>query len=236
MGACACNRSSDETIVRDFWQAIPLREVIPSKYTEHVKELIRKGSIDTESVYEKELVESHLLNKDHKDHSKKLFVGFKRDHPKLYNEFIVALFFLTKRDAREAHGAFIELIKTLNLDILSSGSNNEYEISKQEFVDILSLYVNLVSLYGVEYLKDFARDSLYFEKSLRQIYSVSHQHKFIDRQLENYKGYTIPLSKFFEHEYNNFADDTHVRDGLYETGLKEQGEAEKEEKANTESN
>lgn len=235
MGICACGRSSDESVVRDFWQSIPLREVTPTKYREYIDDLLRKGALDTESSYEKQLVETHLVNRDHKDQSRKLFIGFKRDHPKLYNQYLLALFFLTKRDARDARGAFIQLIKILNLDILTEGNNKDYEISKEQLIEILSLYVNLISFYGVEYLKEVAKDSLYFEKSLRQIYSTSHQNKFIERQLENYKDENVPLTNFFEHEYNNFADDTHVRDGLYEIGLKEQsGVPQDNSKANTE--
>lgn len=218
MGNCG---SSNEGIVKSFWEHIHLRKLDPTEYRDHVSEVLRTGTIDDEKHHQKDFVDKVLLNNDHKEISRKIFSNFKKSYPLQRNKYLAALFFLAKTDSKDAKHAFLDLLKLLNLKIVENNEQREPAFLKQDLVEILSLYVNLVSLFGVSSLKQISRDQ-YFENTLTQIYSPHHQKIYVDRQLAHYKGKFIPVNAFFDHEYLNFADDERVRDGLYAIGLEEQ--------------
>ena len=212
---------SNEGIVKGFWEHVNLRKLNPNEYRDHVYEAIRSGHMDDEKHHEKEFIDKVLVNNDHKDLSRKLFNNFRKTHPLKRNQYLAALFFLARSDGKDAKLAFLDLLKHLNLKIVENNEQKELAFVKSDLVEILSLYVNLVSLFGVSSLKQISKDN-YFESTLNQVYSPHHQRVFIDRQLAHYKTRFVPVQSFFDHEYINFADDERVRDSLYTIGLEEQ--------------
>jgi hypothetical protein len=239
MGVCACGRSTNENYLNDFWKALPIRGNTPQEYKTLIDPMLKDvNSIEAEKVFEN-IIEKHLSSSDHKSISATLWKDAKsKGWPKRFNEFLLALVFLTSPSDLKADGeTFLSIGKSLVPGaFISEGEGEKKTISivRVELQDVLDIYVNLISLYGVNYVKSTVPPTLQedFENNLKEAYSKTEQTALLNKHFESVyqKKEAIPLDDFITKSLKYFADDTGIRDELFNSWRQKKDEQEKKEK------
>jgi hypothetical protein len=218
MGAvCHCGRSSEESYFNEFWGNLPIRNISPASFLE----LLQKLKKDNLKVSDNKVFEEHLLplliNPEHRVMSKSLWLEAKnKEWPEYFNQVLLVLFFLTRRDIKEGKEVFIALSKELHPIV--RGEESKYFI-RAEIEGFLMLYVFLIANYSVEFLKPMAAGKEdEFSKNFHSAFSSDNQTRFLQEHFNlTYKDQTnISVDSFFEKSYNVFTDDVKIREAMFE--------------------
>lgn len=91
--------------------------------------------------------------------------------------------------------------------------NNLY-IKKSFLSDILKIYINLISLFTVDYLSELTSEKEDFLISMKEEFSYDNQDKFLIKKLEFYDSDSVSIDEFFDRELNSLSNDSLVRNGV----------------------
>lgn len=217
MGVCAtCQRSSDENTMKSFWNSLPIRSFTPTKFKTHLVTAAEKGNLFDEKHYLVHMMP--LLTYDNeKNTCDSLFLAARLNFSKRFSEYLLALMLLTTPNKTTAYSAFVEISKALKWNVLAEDKDDNLIIDIEYLIDIISIYVDLVTLFGLKYTKFLIEDKEKFEKEFTNIYAKSNQNKFIKEHFDTYykDQKSVKLDSFFTNSYLYFSDDTNVRDYLY---------------------
>jgi hypothetical protein len=219
MGCHCSGRQNYESVFKDFWGKIKLREITVKEYVESLKTNLKKGNI-TENRW-MTITDKLLTNPELAETSTSLFINALKnvDKEKQYLLFL-SLLFLCHKNSHDAKKYFTECIKIyFNKDFAPKvkEENDEIFLNKSRLMEIVSFYINLISLFSVKELSNLcAGNKKDFEMHLEKVFDQEIQRLYLEEELlQNYKeDELINLTNFFEKEYIDLTDDSKIRERL----------------------
>ena len=205
-----------------FWNGILIR----NKSLNDIVDLIRTKKKGTGNIDKKKLdlfIEALLINPDYKEISYKLFNNSLNEARKKNNEglFFLSLLFLGKGNETELTKNFLSIAMTqggLKNSILINLNNSKNLIKKESLYDLISFYVNMISLMNVEILSDINDNKEIFIQELNNKFCLENQKQFIDNKIfENYQNdEDIEIESFIIDKFTILINDTYIRQWIYQ--------------------
>jgi hypothetical protein len=224
MGACTCgSRISNEAIFKDFWDKIVLKNK-PAKDWQTIISIKRDAK-------EKKLTDGKwmeiidvMLVSDDKDVSVSLWRNAMKSSQEKGGEHLIVLacLFLVKKSSMDAKSSFISLASNYLKKFVVNEPTKTPQIKKEQMIEIITFYVNLISLFSVKEISSHAQNKKEFEAQMERIFSQQVQQFYISELMQPYKDDWVDLDKFFESQYMILTDDVKIRERLtaiYEVGL-----------------
>ena len=218
--ACACTRSDSE--LSDFWHKIEIRKINSKDWKDLVK--FRKDkSGETKNIPEKSwksMINLNLSQPERKECSENLFVNAMKKSEAMNSQqyLLLSLIFLCERDlshhSKEVKQVFIDMSSeyAINQFFKTDEKGIKY-VRKDKLLEILTFYVDLISLSGVSALYSGKKEIV---ESLQQIYSEEIQRKYIEETLiKEYPEEYVNLDLFFAHQYPLLCNDEGIREVLW---------------------
>jgi hypothetical protein len=221
MGNCACYRPVPEIVMKEYWEKLPIRQITPSVYKEYIKKEVSKAT-SIEALLLIVLTPKLLATTDDKVNrvTCSIFTNFLDKFRADYKFVILSLIFLTKpTSSSELFISMRQLIKHLDLDILRTEHNVEF-IEKRYLEKILVSYVNLISLFCIDYVKSLQDDSD-FVIHLSEEYQFCFIETYVKRIVDSFIHDNVLLSKFLDDYMDNIINDVVVREGLHKLHTEE---------------
>jgi hypothetical protein len=216
---CACLRSDSE--ISDFWSSLSLRKLPPADWRKIIKTKQDKTG-DNKNIPEnnwKQLVSVNIANADKKDIAEKIFVNaMNKSEAKLSQGYLlISLLFLCEKDLADSKAvkqAFIELSADYGFrNYFKVDEKGVYHITKAKLLELVSFYVDLISLFGVNFLFSGKKE---VAESLQKIYSEDIQKNYIDNVLfKSYSDEYVSLDAFFGSQYAFLINDEGIRESLW---------------------
>lgn len=225
MGACApcSHRSKYENIYNDFWSSLKIRSIPQSDWS-----VIVKSSIDTkntkkinDATWEK-IMKKNLVKEEDTEQSSRLFRKAMALSVEKGGQFLILLsvLFLCAKNSLNTKKEFEDMASfTFHMKDQFNKTEKELLMKKAKLLDIVSFYVNLISLFCVEELSEGmdANPKSQFESHLKSHYSEEVQKKFLNEEIfKEFKDEWVNLDQFFQNQYPILADDKLVREKLSE--------------------
>ena len=222
MGCGCINQTPFESIFDLFWNGILIR----NKSLNDIVDLIRTKKKGTGNIDKKKLdlfIEALLINPDYKEISYKLFNNSLNEARKKNNEglFFLSLLFLGKGNETELTKNFLSIAMTqggLKNSILINLNNSKNLIKKESLYELISFYVNMISLMNVEILSDINDNKEIFIQELNNKFCLENQKQFIDNKIfENYQNdEDIEIESFIIDKFTILINDTYIRQWIYQ--------------------
>ena len=222
MGCGCINQIPFESILDLFWNGILIR----NKSLNDIVDLIRTKKKGTGNIDKKKLdlfIEALLINPDYKEISYKLFNNSLNEARKKNNEglFFLSLLFLGKGNETELTKNFLSIAMTqggLKNSILINLNNSKNLIKKESLYELISFYVNMISLMNVEILSDINDNKEIFIQELNNKFCLENQKQFIDNKIfENYQNdEDIEIESFIIDKFTILINDTYIRQWIYQ--------------------
>ena len=222
MGCGCINQTPFESILDLFWNGILIR----NKSLNDIVDLIRTKKKGTGNIDKKKLdllIEALLINPDYKEISYKLFNNSLNEARKKNNEglFFLSLLFLGKGNETELTKNFLSIAMTqggLKNSILINLNNSKNLIKKESLYELISFYVNMISLMNVEILSDINDNKEIFIQELNNKFCLENQKQFIDNKIfENYQNdEDIEIESFIIDKFTILINDTYIRQWIYQ--------------------
>ena len=222
MGCGCVNQTPLESILDLFWNGILIR----NKSLNDIVDLIRTKKKGTGNIDKKKLdlfIEALLINPDYKEISYKLFNNSLNEARKKNNEglFFLSLLFLGKGNETELTKNFLSIAMTqggLKNSILINLNNSKNLIKKESLYELISFYVNMISLMNVEILSDINDNKEIFIQELNNKFCLENQKQFIDNKIfENYQNdEDIEIESFIIDKFTILINDTYIRQWIYQ--------------------
>ena len=222
MGCGCVNQTPFESILDLFWNGILIR----NKSLNDIVDLIRTKKKGTGNIDKKKLdlfIEALLINPDYKEISYKLFNNSLNEARKKNNEglFFLSLLFLGKGNETELTKNFLSIAMTqggLKNSILINLNNSKTLIKKESLYELISFYVNMISLMNVEILSDINDNKEIFIQELNNKFCLENQKQFIDNKIfENYQNdEDIEIESFIIDKFTILINDTYIRQWIYQ--------------------
>lgn len=222
MGCGCVNQTPFESILDLFWNGILIR----NKSLRDIVDLIRTKKKGTSNIDKKKLdlfIEALLINPDYKEISYKLFNNSLNEARKKNNEglFFLSLLFLGKGNETELTKNFLSIAMTqggLKNSILINLNNSKNLIKKESLYELISFYVNMISLMNVEILSDINDNKEIFIQELNNKFCLENQKQFIDNKIfENYQNdEDIEIESFIIDKFTILINDTYIRQWIYQ--------------------
>ena len=218
--ACACTRSDTE--LSEFWQKIQIRKIKSSDWKDIVKYKQDKSG-ETNNIPEKNwksIINLNLSQPERKECSEKLFVNAMKKSEAMNSQqyLILSLLFLCEKDisldSKEVKQVFIDLSSEYAIkQYFKVDEKGIQSLRKDKLLEILTFYVDLISLFGVSSLYSGKKE---ISDSLQQIYNEEIQRKYIEELLnKEYPGEFVNLDLFFAHQYPLLCNDEGIREVLW---------------------
>ena len=205
-----------------FWNGILIR----NKSLNDIVDLIRTKKKGTGNIDKKKLdlfIEALLIHPDYKEISYKLFNNSLNEARKKNNEglFFLSLLFLGKGNETELTKNFLSIAMTqggLKNSIVINLNNSKNLIKKESLYELISFYVNMISLMNVEILSDINDNKEIFIQELNNKFCLENQKQFIDNKIfENYQNdEDIEIESFIIDKYTILINDTYIRQWIYQ--------------------
>ncbi len=222
MGCGCVNQTPLESILDLFWNGILIR----NKSLNDIVDLIRTKKKGTGNIDKKKLdlfIEALLIHPDYKEISYKLFNNSLNEARKKNNEglFFLSLLFLGKGNETELTKNFLSIAMTqggLKNSIVINLNNSKNLIKKESLYELISFYVNMISLMNVEILSDINDNKEIFIQELNNKFCLENQKQFIDNKIfENYQNdEDIEIESFIIDKYTILINDTYIRQWIYQ--------------------
>jgi hypothetical protein len=205
------------------------------------KQLVNNSTImEKLNVLKDNLINEFFYSKQHPEIAKNLFSQLIDHHKTELEDLLLALVFLTICDKNSVKISFKKMLKYYKPDYLTSQSTNEtlktadtlsqendskkssskslidknLYIKKPCLSEILKIYVNLISLFTVDYLAEITPEKEDFIISMKEEFSFENQEKYVNKKLEFYDSEAISIDEFFDREFSSLSDDSLVRNGI----------------------
>ena len=222
MGCGCINQTPFESILDLFWNGILIR----NKSLNDIVDLIRTKKKGTGNIDKKKLdlfIEALLIHPDYKEIAYKLFNNSLNEARKKNNEglFFLSLLFLGKGNETELTKNFLSIAMTqggLKNSILINLNNSKNLIKKESLYELISFYVNMISLMNVEILSDINDNKEIFIQELNNKFCLENQKQFIDNKIfENYQNdEDIEIESFIIDKFTILINDTYIRQWIYQ--------------------
>jgi hypothetical protein len=217
--ACACLHSDSE--LADFWQKIQLRNIKPKDWNQIIKNKKDKTS-DNNHIPEKNwrsIIDLNLSNPERKECSEKIFLNAmnKSEAKNSQAYMLLSCLFLCEKDAPDAKNvkvAFVDLSNDNGFkNYLRVDEKGVTSISKVKLGEIVSFYVDLVSLFGIKIIYSGKKE---ISEKLEQTYAEDIQKKFTeDNVFKSYSEDFVNLDDFFANHYAILNNDEGIREQLW---------------------
>ena len=219
MGCGCVNQTPLESILDLFWNGILIR----NKSLNDIVDLIRTKKKGTGKKKLDLFIEVLLINPEYKEISYKLFNNSLNEARKKNNEglFFLSLLFLGKGNETELTKNFLSIAMTqggLKNSILINLNNSKNLIKKESLYELISFYVNMISLMNVEILSDINDNKEIFIQELNNKFCLENQKQFIDNKIfENYQNdEDIEIESFIIDKFTILINDTYIRQWIYQ--------------------
>jgi hypothetical protein len=213
MGVCCCNKNKGQQLDFDYiWESLPIRKMSIVEYKKRIF-IISSMNLNDINSFEKIFMRDLLLNGNDENQQaiRDLFIIFAQERS--IPLVIFTLMFLCRND-ESVDKSFIvcEMDKLLNLNLIEKDEKGFY-ISRENYVKICGIYVDLVSRFGVPFIKKIR--NIVIPNNAEEMYGKEIQDKWIDSRLiaiiENDKAYLTCLTT---EEWKNLSDDKGIRNKL----------------------
>jgi hypothetical protein len=212
MGVC-CNKKNAKLLDMDFiWESLPIRKMSLVEYKKRIF-IISSMNLNDINSFEKIFMRDLLLhgNDESQQAIRDLFISFAKE--KSIPLVIFILLFLCRNDESIDKSYIVcEMDKLLDLNLVEKDDKGYY-LSKDNYVKICEIYVDLVSRFGVPFIKKIR--SIVIADNADEMYGKEIQDKWLDSRfkysVENDKAYLSYLSK---NEWNTLNDDSEIRKSL----------------------
>jgi hypothetical protein len=106
----------------------------------------------------------------------------------------------------------------LKNSIVINLNNSKNLIKKESLYELISFYVNMISLMNVEILSDINDNKEIFIQELNNKFCLENQKQFIDNKIfENYQNdEDIEIESFIIDKYTILINDTYIRQWIYQ--------------------
>ena len=106
----------------------------------------------------------------------------------------------------------------LKNSILINLNNSKNLIKKESLYELISFYVNMISLMNVEILSDINDNKEIFIQKLNNKFCLENQKQFIDNKIfENYQNdEDIEIESFIIDKFTILINDTYIRQWIYQ--------------------
>jgi hypothetical protein len=106
----------------------------------------------------------------------------------------------------------------LKNSILINLNNSKNLIKKESLYELISFYVNMISLMNVEILSDINDNKEIFIQELNNKFCLENQKQFIDNKIfENYQNdEDIEIESFIIDKFTILINDTYIRQWIYQ--------------------
>lgn len=221
MGVCCTSKSSIENLIDSFWKQIKLRNLNPNE----LKDLIRttfKGGQNTKNLVVsgdyKALIEKCLVNDDHLDESTQFFIDIfnaynKEAGPNTTRYFLLSLFFLADSKPGEAKKGFKDIYEIFGLP--SSKIKNQFAIDKNICIDIVKVYVSMITLDTVKHYKVLLNHPNL--SNIEAYFSLENQTIYVNELFKKISDEKITLETLFKLDLNI---DNKIRESIIEISEK----------------
>lgn len=227
MGSYNCSYSSHPAeILDDFWAKLPIRNTSVEEYVNFVDDIRQTPKITLDELHlnlskrffvhpvyiiESQEIFDYILLHFGKELTR-VVIGNEEANQN-YSLFLISMIFLCKPDVEAAYACCLRLIKAFNVPLKGD------LISKKLLKKILRIFVTIITIIPVTYLKSYSDNPGQFESELNEIFNS----KIIDVYVKNLllshiSSNTIRIYKFFCRDYIQLTDDAEVRYELYELG------------------
>jgi hypothetical protein len=221
MGNCSCYHAPPEVVMREYWERLPIRGITPSIYKEFIKKEITRAS-NSDSCLSSLMSTKLFMGNDDKVNrvTNSILLNFIERHRSDYKLAILSLIFLTKpTSSYELFISLRHLVKHLDLDIIKSEHNEDF-IEKRDLEKLLTMYVNLISLFCIDYVKNLQEDAD-FVLHLSDEYQYHYIETYVKKLIDSYINDNVLISKFLDNYMEKIIDDVAVRDGLHKLHVEE---------------
>ena len=218
---CGCNRElSIESILNLFWNGLIIRQ----KQFDDIVDMIRTKKSGTGEITKKKwelFIDGLLTNPDYKEISHHLFDTALNEARKRKNEglLFLSILFLGKGNDSDLIKAFLSIAMTQggfkdSITINMNNSNNL--IKKKDLNDIISFYVEMISLMSIDSLSSISDNKELFKHDLEKKFNIDNQEKFIENKIfENYALVDqIDIENFILEKHSILSNDSYIREWL----------------------
>ncbi len=218
---CGCNRElSMESILNLFWNGLIVRQ----KGFDDIVDMIRTKKKGTGEITKKKwelFIDGLLTNPDNKEISYQLFNTALNEARKRKNEglLFLSILFLGKGNDSELTKAFLSIAMTQggykdSITINMNNSNNL--IKKKDLNDIISFYIDMISLMSVDSLSSISDNKELFKQEFEKKFCIDNQEKFIENKIfENYALVDqIDIENFILEKHSILSNDSYIREWL----------------------
>jgi hypothetical protein len=209
---CTCGRTSNESLLKDFWDSFPIRRMSSTNYYIYLKNF-DDISQDTFSsiVFSNKLF---LTDDKETDNSiRQLLSEFIKEYD--FRIVLISFIFLTKSEtADELFITFKNICDMLKIKIYFIDMKQLLLIKSHELEKVLKTYVELVSLYTIDFVKSRSTDSE-FENAMKQHYSLKNIEIYVGEMISNFISENILLKRFFEDSFEKLRNDGEIRNQLH---------------------
>lgn len=148
-------------------------------------------------------------------------------------KFILCLFCKLK-DTNKFTNTLIKLLEEFDFENKNDFIlNNDFYLYKFEFIKILSLYIELITVMTIKHFKYFENDAEKFEKKKREEWQIEYIEPFIEKYFfenideETLKGNLLNINKFLNSNLKRIKDIIKVRENFSQFCLLKINELEK---------
>lgn len=256
MGCFNTTRSTYEDKVNLFWESIPITKTKISSYVELILKAKKEESV--EELYKKCKL-FFLVNKEDSRSDNLISELWKRNHNNNSTNFFLIFLFLCKANAFDLENSLKQLFTYFDLTHRTITNDTQNLLVEESLItDILSLYVNTISLFSVDFIapkdsKDKKDDKSSevshinndFKSNLNECFNETYQAELISsikkdfiviRELNSNSISYINISEMLSKKIDKLGNES-VRDSLVskhnsklEAARKEKEEKEKAEK------
>jgi hypothetical protein len=212
-----CLNQPPEIVMKQYWESLPIRQITPSLYKEFIRREIKPNTPLNMSLIAKSLLSPQLLltSSDKFDKvTSTLFLNFFERNRGDYKLAILSLIFLTTpTNSTELFISMRQIIKHLDIDFFKTINNIEY-VEKRKLEKLLIIYVNLISLFSISYVKNL-QDDYDFVFHLTEEYQFNYIENYVNDLLDHFINDNILFSKFLDNYMDKLGNDLVIREGLH---------------------
>lgn len=219
MGVCGCGvRQNFESIYKEFFDKIKIRTTSAADWATKIKiNFDGKQKKITDTKWDN-ILKNILFFPDDSELSSIIFKRAITNSEQREGQHLIVLscLFLCTKNSFEAKKHFKDLASvTFGMKNEFKEENNILYFQKNKLFEIISFYVNLVSLLPVDKLSAFANNKTEFEELLNKTYAEKNQLRYIDEEfMTSQIGEWINLDEFFMSDYAKLVEDGKIRESL----------------------
>jgi hypothetical protein len=215
MGAVCCSKKPKQMDFDAFWDILPIRQVSMVTFKKKFFTINAQELKDVDG-FEKLFIREELLlfgdvtmQKLYRD----MFIDFAKETDIM--KFIYSMLFLCRNDESIDKTIILtEMNKLLGLKLVSETGDKVQYMTKEAYSEILSIYVNLISGFSIQYFKKYPHAKV-DHSDVDKIYSKDVQMRLITKRVDAIgDGDKVFLKNIVKTDWPFFCDPGQVRQAL----------------------